>query len=151
MVLLSTIWSMSVMPHWRAVLTRLSWVAIAVLAVVTPIELLVRAHDYPVRGEGSFVREVESGKPHITDPVIGYLTESELDLSRPLQVEMFYLAQYALVPTLLDHRSKHKILLINCGNDTQLERLLKGKEKDYEMIQHLRPGTVLVRARATGR
>ena len=71
------------MPKWRAVLTRLSWVAIAVLAVVTPIELLVRAHDYPVRGEGSFVREVESGKPHITDPVIGYLTESELDLSRP--------------------------------------------------------------------
>ena len=143
---------MSVIPKWRAVLARLSWAAIAVLAVATPIELLVRAHGYPVGGWDSYVRGVESGKAHITDPVIGYLTEPELDLSRPgLQEAMFYLAQCALAPTLLDHRSNHKILLINCGDDMQLERLLKGKEKDYELIQHLRPGTVLVRVRATGR
>jgi len=143
---------MSMVPKWRAVLARLSWAAIAVLAVVTPIDLLVRAHGHRVGDGGSCVREVESGKPHITDPVIGYLTESELDLSQPdPQVAMFYLAQYALAPTLLDHSSNHKILLINCGTDIQLEQFLKGKEKHYELIQQLRPGMVLVRVRATGR
>ena len=40
---------------------------------------------------------------------------------------------------------------INWGDDMQLERLLKAKEKDYGLIQRLRPGTVLVRVRATGR
>ena len=92
--------------------------------------------------------------PSRTSPILSsaYLTDSELDLSRPgPHVAMFYLAQYALAPTLLDHRSNHAILLISCGDDMQLERFLKGKEKDYELIQQLRPGTVLVRVRATGR
>ena len=133
-------------------LLALVWLACATIVVrglMVPANLAWGVHGRVERGEKtdptSYLSGLATAKSALPpDSILGYIADRPLDFVHPSQdLALYYLAQFAVAPMLLDPRTERDIILANYSSPALLQQRLK--TGDLVLVRALAPGQAILK------
>lgn len=133
--------------RWRWVVQGVAFAAIAVLALYASFAQLARNKPWAhLRDDGTdgYLAALSVVRDAIPDRQrIGYLTEAPVDCTRAGPIEAtYYMAQYALVPIVVDPQPIGDLMLVNLVSPRVMRKLLAGP--DVRLVRQFAADRALV-------